>query len=136
MSRYGKQKLYINGRFQDSTGDDTFDAITRPCEVIEQLPRRDEADVSCGESPHKAIKSGRDDRHEPAAYSAPRVDLLRERNDTGRDRNRRYAKLSETRGGMSGVDVLATQECPGRLKASKSRCAIFFRHTLCEPMGW
>jgi len=40
MSRYGTQKLYIDGRYQESTGNETFDAINPANgEVIATLPK-------------------------------------------------------------------------------------------------
>lgn len=84
MSRYGKQKLYINGRFQDSTGDDTFDAINPANgEVIAQLSAATQADVSLAV---KAAHKGQKVWAAMTAMSRSRilrraVDILRERND-------------------------------------------------------
>ncbi|MBU9852951.1 betaine-aldehyde dehydrogenase [Rahnella aceris] len=84
MSRYGKQKLYINGRFQDSTGDETFDAVNPANgEVIATVQSATHADVDL------AVKSAQKGQKVWAAMTAMSrarilrraVDILRERND-------------------------------------------------------
>ena len=84
MSRYGKQKLYINGRFQDSTGDETFDAVNPANgDVIATLPSATQEDVDL------AVKSAQKGQKVWAAMTAMSrsrilrraVDILRERND-------------------------------------------------------
>lgn len=84
MSRYGTQKLYIDGRYQESTGNETFDAINPANgEVIATLPNATAEDVDL--AVNAAIKG----QKEWAAMTAMQrsrilrraVDILRERND-------------------------------------------------------
>ncbi|MFI3310847.1 betaine-aldehyde dehydrogenase [Ewingella allii] len=84
MSRYGTQKLYIDGRYQESTGNETFDAINPANgEVIATLPNATAEDVNL--AVNAAIKG----QKEWAAMTAMQrsrilrraVDILRERND-------------------------------------------------------
>ncbi|QMV52357.1 betaine-aldehyde dehydrogenase [Ewingella americana] len=84
MSRYGTQKLYIDGRYQESTGNETFDAINPANgEVIATLPNASAEDVDL--AVNAAIKG----QKEWAAMTAMQrsrilrraVDILRDRND-------------------------------------------------------
>ncbi|KAA8729104.1 MAG: betaine-aldehyde dehydrogenase [Ewingella americana] len=84
MSRYGTQKLYIDGRYQESTGNETFDAINPANgEVIATLPNATAEDVDL--AVNAAIKG----QKEWAAMTAMQrsrilrraVDILRDRND-------------------------------------------------------
>ncbi|MGY2799338.1 betaine-aldehyde dehydrogenase [Ewingella americana] len=84
MSRYGTQKLYIDGRYQESTGNETFDAINPANgEVIATLPNATAEDVD--QAVNAAIKG----QKEWAAMTAMQrsrilrraVDILRDRND-------------------------------------------------------
>ncbi|MFC3395229.1 betaine-aldehyde dehydrogenase [Brenneria rubrifaciens] len=113
MSRYGLQRLYINGAYVDSTGNDTFDAINPANgEVIAQIQAATNADVD------NAVAAAAVGQKVWAAMTAMArsrilrraVDILRERNDelaliethdTGKP-------LSETRHVdiVTGADVL------------------------------
>jgi betaine-aldehyde dehydrogenase len=84
MSRYGTQKLYIDGRYQESTGNETFDAINPANgEVIATLPNATAEDIDL--AVNAAIKG----QKEWAAMTAMQrsrilrraVDILRDRND-------------------------------------------------------
>ncbi|GBU13458.1 betaine aldehyde dehydrogenase [Enterobacterales bacterium] len=84
MSRYGTQKLYIDGRYQESTGNETFDAINPANgEVIATLPNATAEDVDL------AVSAARQGQKVWAAMTAMQrsrilrraVDILRERND-------------------------------------------------------
>ncbi len=84
MSRYGTQKLYIDGRYQESTGNETFDAINPANgEVIATLQSATAEDVDL------AVSAARQGQKVWAAMTAMQrsrilrraVDILRERND-------------------------------------------------------
>jgi len=84
MSRYGTQKLYIDGRYQESTGNETFDAINPANgEVIATLPNATAEDVDL------AVNAAVKGQKEWAAMTAMQrsrilrraVDILRDRND-------------------------------------------------------
>jgi len=84
MSRYGTQKLYIDGRYQESTGNETFDAINPANgEVIATLQNATAEDVDL------AVSAARQGQKVWAAMTAMQrsrilrraVDILRERND-------------------------------------------------------
>jgi len=84
MSRYGTQKLYIDGRYQESTGNETFDAINPANgEVIATLPNATAEDVDI------AVSAARKGQKVWAAMTAMQrsrilrraVDILRDRND-------------------------------------------------------
>lgn len=85
MSRYGTQKLYIDGRYQESTGNETFDAINPANgEVIATLPNATAEDVDL------AVSAARKGQKVWAAMTAMQrsrilrraVDILRDRNDS------------------------------------------------------
>ncbi|MFZ4832614.1 betaine-aldehyde dehydrogenase [Rouxiella sp. Mn2063] len=84
MSHYGIQKLYIDGRYQDSTGGETFQAINPANgEVIAEVQSASAADVDL------AVKAAQKGQKIWAAMTAMQrsrilrraVDILRERND-------------------------------------------------------
>lgn len=84
MSRYGTQKLYIDGRYQESTGNETFNAINPANgEVIATLQSATAEDVDL------AVSAARQGQKVWAAMTAMQrsrilrraVDILRERND-------------------------------------------------------
>ncbi|WP_313518250.1 aldehyde dehydrogenase family protein, partial [Pseudomonas sp.] len=84
MSRFGVQQLHIDGRYQCSSGDETFEAINPANgEVIAELQAATRADVE------RAVEAAQRGQKVWAAMTAMQrsrilrraVDLLRERND-------------------------------------------------------
>ncbi|AIN15902.1 betaine aldehyde dehydrogenase [Yersinia pseudotuberculosis] len=113
MSRYGLQKLYINGAYTDSTSGDTFDAVNPANgECIAQLQAANAQDVD------KAVAAAKQGQPVWAAMTAmERSRILRRAVDILRDRNDELAAietadtgkpLSETRSVdiVTGADVL------------------------------
>lgn len=113
MSRYGLQKLYINGAYTDSTSGDTFDAVNPANgECIAQLQAANAQDVD------KAVAAAKQGQPVWAAMTAmERSRILRRAVDILRDRNDELAaietadtgkSLSETRSVdiVTGADVL------------------------------
>ncbi|ABS49597.1 MULTISPECIES: betaine-aldehyde dehydrogenase [Yersinia pseudotuberculosis complex] len=113
MSRYGLQKLYINGAYTDSASGDTFDAVNPANgECIAQLQAANAQDVD------KAVAAAKQGQPVWAAMTAmERSRILRRAVDILRDRNDELAAietadtgkpLSETRSVdiVTGADVL------------------------------
>ncbi|WP_042818927.1 betaine-aldehyde dehydrogenase [Yersinia wautersii] len=113
MSRYGLQKLYINGAYTDSASGDTFDAVNPANgECIAQLQAANAQDVD------KAVAAAKQGQPVWAAMTAmERSRILRRAVDIFRDRNDELAAietadtgkpLSETRSVdiVTGADVL------------------------------
>ncbi|CNB80894.1 betaine-aldehyde dehydrogenase [Yersinia pseudotuberculosis] len=113
MSRYGLQKLYINGAYTDSASGDTFDAVNPANgECIAQLQATNAQDVD------KAVAAAKQGQPVWAAMTAmERSRILRRAVDILRDRNDELAAietadtgkpLSETRSVdiVTGADVL------------------------------
>lgn len=84
MSRFGMQKLYIDGRYQDSTGDETFPAINPANgETLAEIASATREDLDL------AVEAARKGQKVWAAMTAMQrsrilrkaVDILRERND-------------------------------------------------------
>lgn len=112
MSRYGLQKLYINGAYTDSTSGDTFDAVNPANgECIAQLQAANAQDVD------KAVAAAKQGQPVWAAMTAmERSRILRRAVDILRDRNDELAAietadtgkpLSETR----SVDIVPVPMC-------------------------
>ncbi|AUH01346.1 betaine-aldehyde dehydrogenase [Prodigiosinella confusarubida] len=144
MSRYGLQKLYINGAYTDSTRDDTFDAINPANgEIIAQIQATSAADVD------NAVAAAEHGQKIWAAMTAMQrsrilrraVDILRVRNDelaaietadTGKP-------LSETQTVdiVTGADVLEyyaglIPALEGRQIPLRDSAFVYTRH---EPLG-
>src|SRR5476649_2142525 len=113
MSRYGTQKLYIDGRYQESTGNETFDAINPANgEVIATLPNATAEDVDV------AVNAARQGQKVWAAMTAmQRSRILRRAVDILRDRNDELAAIEAADAGkplsettavdiVTGADVL------------------------------
>ncbi|AHK20443.1 betaine-aldehyde dehydrogenase [Yersinia similis] len=113
MSRYGLQKLYINGAYTDSASGETFDAVNPANgECIAQLQAANAQDVD------KAVAAAKQGQPVWAAMTAmERSRILRRAVDILRDRNDELAAietadtgkpLSETRSVdiVTGADVL------------------------------